>query len=85
LFDIDALGMAAETNLDGATGEVRRANGIVEAELARFTKWWNSSDTMELAIAMRRRAEALRRIEVAHTLRLLGEDEESELAAGWMP
>ena len=81
LFDIDALGMAAETNLDGATGEVRRANGIVEAELARFTKWWNSSDTMELAIAMRRRAEALRRREVAHTLRLLGEDEESELAA----
>ena len=81
LFDIDALGMAAETNLDGATGEVRRANGIVEAELARFVKWWNSSDTMELAIAMRRRAEALRRREVAHTLRLLGEDEESELAA----
>ena len=81
LFDIDALGMAAETNLDGATGEVRRANGIVEAELARFTKWWNSSDTMELAIAMRRRAEALRRREVAHTLRLLGEDEEGELAA----
>ena len=81
LFDIDALGMAAETNLDGATGEVRRADGIVEAELARFTKWWNSSDTMELAIAMRRRAEALRRREVAHTLRLLGEDEESELAA----
>ncbi len=80
LLDIDSLGEVAETNLDGATGEVRRANGIVEAEIGKFIKWWNSSDTMELAIAMRRRAEALRRKEVAHTLRLLGEDEESELA-----
>ena len=81
LLDIDTLGEVAESNLDGATGEVRRANGIVEAELGKFIKWWNSSDTMELAIAIRRRAEALRRKEVAHTLRLLGEDEESELAA----
>ncbi len=80
LFDIDALGQAAEIDVDGLSGEIRRANSIVEAEVARFVQWWSSSDTMELAVSMWRRAEALRREEVAHTLRLLGADVESDLA-----
>ena len=81
LFDIDALAQVAEVSLDGLAGEVQKAGRVVEAELSRFSEWWNSSDTMELVVAMRRRADTLRREEVARTLRMLGEDEDSELAA----
>ncbi len=80
LFDIDALALVAEVSLDGLAGEVQKASDVVDAELARFSEWWNSSDTMELVVAMRRRADEMRREEVARTLRILGEDEDSELA-----
>lgn len=80
LFDIDALGQVAEVALAGRDGELRKAAGIIDAELARFVEWWNSSDTMELVVAMRQRAEAVRQEEVARTLRLLGADADGELA-----
>ena len=80
LFDIDALGQAAEINLDVMEGEILRATHVVDAELERFVEWWNSSDTMELAVSMRRRAEALRRQEVARTLKLLGAEPDGEIA-----
>ena len=81
LFDIDALARVAEVSLDGLAGEVQKAAGVVDAELARFSERWNSSDTMELVVSMRRRADELRRAEVARTLRMLGEAEDGELAA----
>ncbi len=81
LLDIDALGQVAEIDLDGREGEVRRAGEVTEEELARFVEWWSSSDTMELAVGMRRQAESVRRAEVAKTLKLLGEAEDGELAA----
>ena len=80
LFDIDALSQVAEVSRDGLPGEVGKASKVVEAELSRFSEWWNSSDTMELVVAMRRRADEVRRAEVARTLRLMGEDEDGELA-----
>ncbi|MXZ89974.1 MAG: glutamyl-tRNA reductase [Chloroflexi bacterium] len=81
LLDIDALAQVAEIDLDGREGEVRKAGEVTEEELARFVEWWNSSDTMELAVGMRRQAESVRRAEVAKTLKLLGEAEDGELAA----
>lgn len=81
LLDIDALGQVAEIDLDGREGEIRRAGEIVDEELERFVEWWNSSDTMELAVGMRRQAEAVRRAEVEKTLKRLGADADGELAA----
>lgn len=80
LFDIDSLAQVSETSLDGLAGEVQKASGLVDAELSRFSDWWRSSDTMELMVGMRRRADAVRREEVARTLRLLGEDEAGPMA-----
>ena len=80
LFDIDALSQVAEVSRDGLQGEVSKASKVVEAELSRFSEWWNSSDTMELVVAMRRRADEVRRAEVARTLRMLGEGDDGELA-----
>ena len=81
LFDIDALGQAAEINLDSMQGDIRRAADIIDSEVDRFVEWWNSSDTMELAVSMRQRADAVRRQEIDRTLKLLGADPDSELAA----
>ena len=80
LFDIDALSQVAEVSRDGLQGEVSKASKVVEAELSRFSEWWNSSDTMELVVAMRRRADEVRCAEVARTLRMLGEGDDGELA-----
>ena len=80
LFDIDALGQVAEIDLDGLENEIRTATDVVESEVERFVEWWNSSDTMELAVAMRRRADALRKQEIARTLKLLGADVDGDLA-----
>lgn len=80
LFDIDALGKVAESNPDGRESEIHRAGVVIEEEVARFVEWWNSSDTMELAVGMRRRADAVRRAEVAKTLKMLGEEADGELA-----
>ncbi|MCY4415667.1 MAG: glutamyl-tRNA reductase [Chloroflexi bacterium] len=81
LFDIDALGQAAEINLDSMQGDIRRAADIIDSEVDRFVEWWNSSDTMELAVSMRQRADAVRRQEIDRTLKLLGADPDGELAA----
>ena len=78
LFDIDALGQVAEIDLDGLESEVRKAEDVVESEVGRFVEWWNSSDMMELAVSMRRRAETVRKQEVARTLKLLGADSDSD-------
>ena len=80
LFDIDALGQVAEVSLDGLDDEVQKAGKLVDAELTRFSEWWHSSDAMELVVGMRRRADEVRREEVSRTLRMLGEDEEGEMA-----
>ncbi len=80
LFDIDSLAQVAEVSLDGLAGEVQKASALVDAELSRFSEWWNSSDTMELVVGMRRRADEVRREEVTRTLRMLDEDEDGELA-----
>ena len=78
--DIDALAQVAEVSLDGLAGEVKKASALVNAELSRFSEWWHSSDTMELVVGLRQRADVMRREEVARTLRMLGEDEKSEMA-----
>ena len=80
LYDIDALGQLAESRLDSWNHEVERASSIIDEECSRFIERWNSSDTMELIASMRRRADSVRRAEVARTLRMLGADEDSELA-----
>ena len=80
LFDIDALGRVAEVNLDAMSDEIRKAAHVVDSEVGRFVEWWNSSDTMELAVSLRRRAEAVRQQEIARTLKLLGADPDGELA-----
>ena len=80
LYDIDSLSQVAEVSLDGLDDEVQKAGALVDAELIRFSERWRSSDAMELVVTMRRRADEMRREEVARTLRILGADEDGDLA-----
>ena len=80
LYDIDSLGQVAETSVDNLGVEITSASNIVNEELTRFGERWNSSDTMELVVNMRRQAEEMRRAEVARSIKLLGVDEDGEVA-----
>ena len=81
LYDIDALSQVSEIALDSRNAEIRTASDIIDEEWTRFVERWNSSDTLELVVAMRQRAEAVRRQEVARTLKMLQADADGELAA----
>ena len=72
LYDIDALSQVSEIALDSRNAAIRTASGIIDAEWARFVERWNSSDTMELVVSMRQRAETIRQQEVARTLKIMG-------------
>ena len=80
LYDIDALSQVSEIALDARNSEIQTASDIIAQEWARFVERWNSSDTLELVAAMRQRAEATRRQEVARTLKMMQADTDSELA-----
>ncbi len=80
LFDIDQLGQVAEINTAGLDDEILRATDIIALEVERFVQWWNSSDSMELAVSMRRRADEIRRAELRRTLKVLGESEDGDIA-----
>ena len=72
LYDIDALSQVSEIALDSRNAAIQTASGIIDEEWARFVERWNSSDTLELVVAMRQRAEAIRQQEVARTLKIMG-------------
>ncbi len=71
LYDIDALQTVAEVAQPGGQlgSGVAQAEAIVAQETEAFLAWWRSLDSVPAIAALRARAEALRRAEVARTLR----------------
>ncbi len=70
LYDIDDLQEVA-TPQGASLRELRRAEAIVEEEVARFQEWWQSLDVVPVIAALRQRAEEIRRQELERTLRRL--------------
>lgn len=68
LFDIDDLQGIVEENLGARRRELSKAERIVEEELRRFQTWLRSRGVVPTVAALRSRAEALAREEVARTL-----------------
>lgn len=71
LFNIDDLSAIAEENLETRRQAVAEAEGIIEEELARFMKWWESLEALPVVKALHRQAEDIRRRELARALRKL--------------
>jgi glutamyl-tRNA reductase len=63
LHDVDDVQQIAERNASGREAEAKRAEGILEAELAQFERWLASLEVVPTIAALRERAdEIVRRV-----------------------
>lgn len=56
LHDVDDVQAIVERNASGREAEARRAEGILDSELARFESWLGSQEVMPTVAALRERA-----------------------------
>ena len=64
LYNIDDLQGIVKENLSRRSGELERAEAIVEEEAIKFTTWLNSRDIIPTVVALRDRFEAIRQSEI---------------------
>jgi glutamyl-tRNA reductase len=69
LYDIDDLQAVARENLNGRAVEARKAEEIVDEEVAGFLRWLDSLDQVPTIVALRQRLEEIRRSELEKSLR----------------
>jgi glutamyl-tRNA reductase len=72
LYDIDDLGGVAEINRDERSREAEKAETIVDAEVETFWRWLASLDAVPTIVALRERADTIRRVELERTLAAFG-------------
>ena len=68
LYDIDDLEAVAEENLKERTGEVHKAEEIVNEEVAIFLCWLDSLEQVPTIVALRQKLEEIRRRELEKSL-----------------
>jgi glutamyl-tRNA reductase len=71
LYDIDDLSGVVESNLEERMAEARRAEGIIEEEMAAFFAWVESMEVVPTVAAIRAKAEIIRRMELDKALKKL--------------
>jgi glutamyl-tRNA reductase len=69
LYDIDDLQAVASENLNGRTGEVLKADEIVDEEVEDFLRWLDSLEQVPTIVALRQRLEEIRQHELEKSLR----------------
>jgi len=79
LYDIDNLQGIIETNLNERAKEAEKAEKIVEEEIDSFLKWKESLSAAPTIVALRNRAEEIRKAELEKVLRKLGPMEEDRI------
>ncbi|GAB4539728.1 MAG: glutamyl-tRNA reductase [Thermodesulfovibrionia bacterium] len=72
LYDIDDLQGVIEINIQERNREAQKAEEIVKSEVEAFFKWKSSLSAVPTIVALRDRAEAIRRNELEKALRRLG-------------
>jgi glutamyl-tRNA reductase len=80
LYDIDDLAGVVESNLEERMREARRAEVIIEEELAEFERWLESMEVVPTIAAIRAHAESIRQAELEKAIKRLGGLSEKELA-----
>lgn len=71
LYDIDDLSGVVESNLEERMAEARRAEGIIEEEIAAFFGWVESMEVVPTVAAIRAKAEVIRAMELEKALKRL--------------
>ncbi|MCH8206657.1 MAG: glutamyl-tRNA reductase, partial [Chloroflexi bacterium] len=69
LYNIDDLSSIAEENLASRRRAAVEAESIVEQELTRFMRWWESLEGIDLIKGLRTQAEAIRERELERAMR----------------
>jgi glutamyl-tRNA reductase len=71
LYDIDDLNGVVESNLEERMVEARRAEGIIDEEIASFFAWLESMEVVPTVAAIRAKAEVVRQMELDKALKRL--------------
>ena len=71
LYDIDNLSGVVEANLEERMTEARRAEGIIDEEIAAFYSWVESMEVVPTVTAIRAKAEVIRQMELEKALKRL--------------
>jgi glutamyl-tRNA reductase len=79
LYDIDDLQGVVDTNIQERQKEAEKAEKIIDSEVESFLKWQASLSAVPTIVALREKAEAIRREELEKTLRKLGPLEEDKI------
>jgi glutamyl-tRNA reductase len=59
LYDVDDVQAIVERNASGREAEARRAQGILDSELARFERWLAGQEVTPTVVALRERADSI--------------------------
>ena len=81
LYDVDDLKGIIDTNIQERSKEAAKAGKIVDAEVASFLKWQDSLAAVPAIVALREKAEAIRKEELEKTLRKITPLEEEKIKA----
>ena len=68
LYDVDDLQGTVDTNILERQKEAKKAEDIIEDEIETFRKWLSSLDTVPTVVALREKAEAIKKEEVEKML-----------------
>lgn len=71
LYDIDDLNGVVESNLEERMVEARKAEGIIDEEIAAFFAWLESMEVVPTVAAIRAKAEAIRMMELEKAFKRL--------------
>ncbi len=81
LYDVDDLKGVVDTNILERQKEAKKAEEIIEEEIETFNRWLSSLDSVPVVIALREKAEAIKKEEVEKLLNRLPEIGEKEKKA----
>jgi len=70
LYDMDDLQKVLQANLEERKKELKRAESIVQDEVRQFLAWLHTLDLVPTIVALRNRAEAIRKQELEEALSL---------------
>ena len=72
LYDLDDLRAVAEANLRERMKEASAAEALIDREVHLFLDWFKARDAVPLVVALRQRAEDIRRAEIEKARRRMG-------------
>ncbi len=81
LYDIDDLKGVVDLNIQERSKEAEKAEKIVDSEVESFLKWQSSLSAVPTILALREKAEAIRKEELEKTLKKIGPLEEDKIKA----